>query len=138
MPDITVTVDTRAVQQLLARAPQALDRAIEGSLNDTATYMLARVKHYPPQRPNSSYIRTKTLFRSWSMRPITRTAGGWQVVVGSNGLIAPYNRYVQSRDRQAAIHVGRWETAESAVEQSQSRIQRFVDSRVRAALGSLG
>jgi len=137
MAQISISVDTAAAQALLARAPQALDRAIEGSLNDTATYMLARVKHYPPQRPNSSYIRTKTLFRSWSMRPITRTAGGWQVVVGSNGLIAPYNRYVQDRTRIAAIHVGRWETVQDITEQSTARVQRFVDARVRAAMGSL-
>jgi hypothetical protein len=77
------------------------------------------------------------LGRSWSRRPTQRTAEGWQVVVGSAGTIAPYNRFVQDRTRQARIHQGRWLTAQSAAEQMQSQAQRFVDARVRAVLGEL-
>lgn len=127
-------MDARAVKELLARAPDRLDTAIRGSLNDGATYFLAKMKLYPAQRPGSRYIRTKTLDRSWSMRPIVRTSHGWQVIVGSNGNIAPYNRVVQSRADQARIHRGRWITAETTVEQSASQVQRFVDARIRAAM----
>lgn len=137
MPDITITVDSRAVSQLLASAPQRLDQAITGTLTDSSTLFLAQMKRYPPPRPNQGYIRTGTLGRSWSVRPITRTSSGWSVLIGSNGAMAPYNRAVQDRDRQARVHRGRWLTAQTAVEQSASQVQRFADARIRAALAGL-
>jgi len=137
MAEITITIDARAVQQLLDRAPQALENAIVGAMNDGATLFRATMQRYPAPPPNSSYRRTGTLGRSWSVKPISRTASGWSVVIGSNGNMAPYNRAVQKRSEQARIHRGRWVTAETATEQSASQIQRFVDARIRAAMAGV-
>ena len=137
MANITVSVDASAAQALLSRAPGLLDYAIRGSLEDSASYFLARVKRYPPARPNQQYVRTGTLGRSWSARPLARTASGWEKLVGSNGFIAPYNRVVMDRTRQARIHQGRWIPVQTIAEQSESRVQQFVNARIRAALGGL-
>lgn len=137
MPDISISIDSKAVSQLLASAPQRFDTAMRGTLEDGSTFYVTQMKRYPPTRPNQQYVRTGTLGRSWSVRPITRTSSGWRVVIGSNGMISPYNRRVQQRDMQANIHRGRWQTAETVAEQSASQIQRFADARFRAALGGL-
>lgn len=137
MAEISITVDANAVRQLLQQAPQRLDTAMRATLEDGSTYFLAQMTRYPAQRTGSTYRRTGTLGRSWSRQPITHTASEWRVVIGSNGAIAPYNRYVQDRDRQARIHQGRWLTAQDATEQSESQIQRFADARFRQALEGL-
>lgn len=137
MPDISISVDSKAVSQLLQRAPDRLDIALRGTLEDGSSYYLVQMKRYPAQRAGSTYRRTNTLSRSWSVRPITRLSSGWRVVIGSNGLIAPYNRRVQDRDHQAAVHRSRWRTAQTVAEQSTSQIQRFADARFRMALGGL-
>lgn len=137
MPDIQLIINSREATQLLERAPQQFDHALHGAAEDVGTTALGLMTRYPRPPANSTYRRTRTLGRSWSKQPAQRTTEGWQVVVGSNGQIAPYNRVVQDRTRQARIHQGRWLTAQSAAEQMQSQAQRFVDARVRAALGGL-
>jgi len=137
MADISITVDQKAVQQLIKQAPQSFELAIEGTLNDGASYSLALLKRYPPTRPQQRYRRTGTLGRSWSVRPITRTSSGWRIIIGSNGNIAPYNRYVQDRELQARIHAGRWQTAQDIAEQAAPQVQRFADTRIRYALAGL-
>jgi len=136
--EITVTCDTRATHALLSRASAQIDFVLRGTLEDSSSYFLATMKHYPAQRTGSTYKRTGTLGRSWSARPVTKVANGWQTVVGSNGNIAPYNRRVQDRDRQARIHRGRWQTAQGAAEASQARIQGFLSGRLQMALAQLG
>jgi hypothetical protein len=126
-----MTVDTSAAQALLSRVPLVADRAILGATEDSATYALGLVTRYPPPPQGSTYRRTRTLGRSWNRRPAQRVAGGYLIIVGSNANIAPYNRVVQDRDRQARIHQGRWTTAQDA------SAQQFVDSRIRNALGAL-
>ena len=49
---------------------------------------------YPPAPPNSRYVRTGILRRSWNFKVVT---GGGRIegVVGSQSNIAPYNEEVQ-------------------------------------------
>lgn len=137
MPEISISIDSKAASDLFQRMPQRVEAAILGTMEDSASMFLATMKRYPTQRPGSTYKRTGTLMRSWSSRPATRFSGGWQKIIGSNSNIAPYNRYVQDRDRQARIHRGRWQTAQDVAEQSYSQVQRFADQRFRAALEGL-
>ncbi len=52
---------------------------------------------YPPAPAGSTYIRTRTLGRSWTNR--VRDEGSKIVgTVGSNSNMAPYNRWVQGPD----------------------------------------
>lgn len=132
MPDIRMETNDSAVRALIRRAPGLVSLALRGAVEDGTTYVLAKLKRYPPQRPGSSYRRTHTLEKSWSRRIEGR---GLEIrgIVASNGNMAPYNRVVQDRDRQARVHRGRWHTAQSVSEAAQPVVQRFFDDRLRAA-----
>jgi hypothetical protein len=137
MTNISLDLDTREVAIFAKRYPDRMDNAIRGTLEDGSTLMLAGITRYPAPPADSTYRRTNTLFRSWSRKPIIRTSFGWQVIIGSNANMAPYNRLVQSRPTQAAIHRGRWVTAEDVIEAAAGPIQRFAQSRIRAAMDVL-
>ncbi len=132
MPDIRMTLDDSTAQAILSRAPGVVGVALRGAVEDGTTYVLYKIRRYPPQRPGSSYRRTNTLKRSWSRRIEGR---GLEIrgIVASNGAMAPYNRTVQSRPHQARVHRGRWHTAQSVSEAAQPVVQRMVMNRLRAA-----
>lgn len=132
MPDISLSVNATAAQGVLSRAPDKVSFAMRGAVNDAVSYVKVKVKHYPPQRPGSSYIRTHVLEKSWSSR-IEGSGLSIRGIVGSNGAMAPYNRLVQSRRDQAEIHRGRWSSVEDIAEQSQPTVQRFFADRIAAA-----
>lgn len=79
------------------------------------------------------YIRTNTLKSSWQ-RKVTMSPGGVSGEVMSSGQTAPYNVYVQSHERQARIHAGRWRTERQVMQQNENHIRGFFDERVREAL----
>ena len=127
-----MAINDSAANALFSRAPGVVGVALRGAVEDGTTYVLYKIRRYPPQRPGSSYRRTNTLKRSWSRRIEGR---GLEIrgIVASNGNMAPYNRTVQDRDRQARIHRGRWQTAQSVSEATQPVVQRMVMNRLRAA-----
>ena len=131
MAEISISINSRAVHQMLDRSPAKVNRALRGGVEDGTTYLLALVKRYPPQRSGSTYRRTNTLMRSWS-RVISGSGVTIRGVVGSSGNMAPYNRYVMSRVDQASVHRGRWATIEDIVERSEATIQRMFDARLQA------
>jgi hypothetical protein len=134
MSTISIEIDDKEIRAWGSRWPNRLDAAIRGTLEDGSTLMLGEITRYPPPPTGSRYVRTNTLFRSWSRKPITKETWGWRVVIGSSGNIAPYNRWVQDRDRQAAQHRGRWRTAQDIIEAAEVPIQRFANARIRVAL----
>ena len=79
------------------------------------------------------YRRTNTLKSSWQ-RKVTMSPGGVSGEVMSSGQTAPYNIYVQSHERQARIHAGRWRTERQVMQQNEGHIQGFFDERIRMAL----
>lgn len=78
------------------------------------------------------YRRTGMLGRSWTMR-IDSTVDGIEGRVGTNIVYAPW---VQDKDRQAAIHQGRWQTAQDVLERERDwivrRFQREIDRLLRS------
>lgn len=132
MPDISLSIDASRTQALLSRAPGKVSFAMRGGMEDGTTYVLAKIRRYPPERPNQKYIRTKTLDRSWSKR-IEGSGLSIRGIVGSNSAMAPYNRVVQDRTRQSRIHRGRWQTIQDVAEQSESTVQRMFADRLVAA-----
>lgn len=132
MPDISISVNATAAQGVLSRAPDRINIAMRGGMEDSTTYVLAKIKRYPQERPNQAYIRTHTLEKSWSRR-ITGSSMSIRGIVGSNSAMAPYNRLVQSRRDQAAVHRGRWQTIEDVAEDSTPTVQRFFADRLAAA-----
>lgn len=104
-----------------------------------------RMASYPPPIPNSRYVRGRgwankdgvvTRFTSeklgsrWTSK-IESDAGGITGKVGNN---ASYVRYVQSRRDQAAVHQGRWETDEGALEKERPAIMNDLKRAIDGAL----
>ena len=134
MANVALEIDDSDVRRMLASSPAKLDRAMRGAMNDATALLLRDLQTYPPQRTGSSYVRTGTLRRSWS-RDIQGDGLAMRGIVGSNENMAPYNRYVQDADRQAAIHQGRWtNTVQDVVSRNERTIQEMFEARFRAEL----
>ncbi len=132
--EVEIVVSSQQVRALLDATPARIDRALSAAMTDATSYLLRQMRTYPPQRTGSSYRRTGTLGRSW----FTRTEGRGADMVGhveSAGATAPYNRRVQDRTRQAFMHVGRWQTAQTVAERSTGAINEMFAARIRAAVG---
>ena len=122
------------MRALLDQTPARIDRALRAGMTDATVLLVNQMRTYPPRRPGSSYRRTNTLKGSWARR----IDGSGADIVGhveSNGNVAPYNRLVQDRTRQARPHVGRWRTAQDVSERSTRQINDMFASRIRAAIG---
>ena len=68
---------------------------------------------YPPAPPESSYVRTGTLGRSWAIDYTINARG----MSGETGTAIPYAPYVQDAERQAWMHEDRWRNTDVAVAQ---------------------
>ena len=90
----------------------------------------ADLAKYPSPRPNSSYVWTGTLGRSWT--PRVRTEG--DRLVGRVGTKVIYAPFVQSQQFQANIHRGRWQTDVQVLERNRTRIMRQFESAIEQAL----
>lgn len=133
MADILIDIDAAAALEMLRTMPEQLDRAMQRAMTDSTTILLRDMKTYPAAPSGSTYTRTGTLGKSWSRRVEGRgmeTTG----IVGSNGNMAPYNRYVQDADYQARCHRGNWLTIQEASERRQDVIEGFFQSRIAAEL----
>ena len=134
MANVALEIDDSDVRRMLASSPAKLDRAMRGGMNDATALLLRELQTYPAQRTGSTYKRTGTLPRSWS-REIDGNGLTMRGIVGSNENMAPYNRYVQDADRQAAIHQGRWtNTVQDVVSRNERTIQDMFEARFRAEL----
>lgn len=154
---VTIDVDMREAQRLLATAPLRLQAALMGGMNDATDLLLQRMRTYPPKSTGKvqfvsekqrrfffwalsegiitvPYRRTRNLANSWS-RTVAAMPGGVVGDVGSNSGHAPYNRRVQDRTVQARIHRGNWPTVQDVTERSTGEVNAFFAARIRVALG---
>lgn len=89
-----------------------------------------RIKEYPPPPPNSTYIRTYNLQNSWQKQLML--SGNVLGKVESGG--PDYNVYVQDRERQAAVHQGRWQTRQDVAEDTEQEAVQIIDAFVQELL----
>ena len=146
--NVTITVDTRAVEQLLRQVPQQAHRALVAATNDATTLALREMRTYPPpiaMRVSTSasggarthmgqrYRRTGTLRKSWFR---TVQDNGYEVIglVQSSGQIAPYNVYVQMQTMQSWVHAGRWTTEVELIERLRPQVIQMYQQRMSMAL----
>lgn len=129
--DVKINVQDAQPRFMLRDAPAKIRQANRAAMNDSTALLLRDLKTYPPPPANSRYIRTHTLMNSWS-RQFTDVRG----VVGSNGRMAPYNRYVQDDEKQARIHRGRWtNTAQGVAKRREKQVIQFFRERMRQYVG---
>lgn len=132
--NLTIRIDDDEVRDLINRTPAKLNDAMLAAMNDATALVLRELKTYPPQPAGSTYKRTRALSNSWH-REIEGSGLQIRGTVGSNDNIAPYNRFVQDAERQAAVHRGRWDTAQGVLQRNEQNIRGMFGARVRAALG---
>lgn len=132
--NLSISIDDDDVRALIIRTPDKLNAAMLGGMNDATALLLRELKTYPAQPSGSTYKRTRALSNSWH-KEIEGSGLSIRGTVGSNENIAPYNRWVQDRDRQAAVHRGRWDTAQDVLQRNEQNIRGMFGARVRAALG---
>jgi len=131
MTTVNIEIDSRAVRNMIDRAPARVNRALRAAMDDSTILLLREVQTYPPQRPGSTYKRTGTLKRSW-LRRVRGDASSVTGEVVSSGNMAPYNRQVQDQTRQARVHRGRWtNTVQEVARRNERTIQRYFDRRLR-------
>ena len=99
----------------------------------------AGMKPYPPPPPNSRYVRgapphSEKLGSRWTSRSIS----GAGFVGREVGNTASYAPFVQSAERQATIHRGRWQTDEQVIEREMPAVIADVRRSLEDAAEALG
>jgi hypothetical protein len=119
------------------RLLEALQSAgfLKGVMQDVARQAVASIKVYPPQRPNTDYIRTNTLTRRWTYE-VRSTLYGATAVIGNNTSYAPY---VQSAERQSWVHEGwGWVTDEEEIARAETYVPPMVYDAIEVVLRTHG
>jgi len=114
------------------------NKVLTKPMHESVTYVENAMKVYPPQRPNSTYIRgygfaggprtSEQLGKSWTTK-VTHSASGVQGIVGND---TSYGPHVQSDRYQAWIHRGRWQTDKQVIEGN--LIQRQIKNAFKKAV----
>lgn len=88
------------------------------------------MQEYPTQRVGSTYRRTGTLGRLW----VTKVYQEGAYLTGKVGNRVRYAPFVQSRQFQARIHRGRWQTDERVVNLNARTIVRDFEATIAESL----
>lgn len=157
MTTVTIEIDSRAVRNMIARAPDRINRALRAAMDDSTSLLKRDLSTYPARRSRKlnpghfvsdrqrkfvmaairegrikiPYKRTRTLSRSWHVPPYRSVAGTLTGEVVSSGNMAPYNRRVQDSVLQARMHEGNWATIQAIQQRRAATIQRYFDRRLR-------
>lgn len=126
---ITIIIDgIEEVMQTLGRVESI--RILRPPMERGVARLAADMANYPPQRPNSSYVRTGTLGRRWTTK-VTTTGDGLEGRVGNNTEYAPL---VQSQRFQMRIHRGLWQTDQQVVNRDTPLIIEDFERAIRQAI----
>ena len=82
---------------------------------------------YPPERPNSSYVRTNTLGRNWTHEEFVSLYEISTVL----GNVTPYGPYVQDPNEQAWMHVGHWQTTADVMDKREQWVLDQIETGLR-------
>lgn len=114
-----VMIEIRGVDALLAKLGKVQGTNILRPPMQRSVLRIQRdMQEYPTQRMGSPYRRTGTLGRRWTTR-IQQSGQYLEGKVGNNTRYAPL---VQSRQFQARVHRGRWQTDTQVV----NRLARII------------
>jgi hypothetical protein len=99
----------------------------------------ARLEKYPPPPPASTYVRTGDLGRGWSNGLVAADALGTnqymdQVSIELHNPVE-YAPYVQDEEHQAAVHRGRWTTAQQALKDETDSFLEDLSQSIEQAFG---
>lgn len=118
-------------------APEIVAQELKPMSDAALLLLVSDLKRYPTALPDSSYVRTLNLGRTWAAaNPEWRTvAAGFE---GSIGNSTPYGPYVQGAGSQAAVHAGRWTTDEEAIDVNYDAIKGYFERGAQNIAARLG
>lgn len=116
MAEYSASTNVDEVIARLRRYQADLPAIVRPPLDRGGLRVEAGMKPYPPPPPNSRYVRgapphSEKLGSRWTSRSIS----GPGFVGREVGNTASYGPWVQSRELQARVHQGRWQTDEDVI-----------------------
>ena len=128
--ELIIETNADQVAEELERRGLDILQVLGGPLDRGAFRVEGGMKVYPPPPSASTYVRTGTLGRRWTTRPI-REANAVGREVGNN---TDYGPQVQSDELQATVHRGRWQTDAQVLRREAPAILRDVDDTLAEAM----
>jgi hypothetical protein len=139
MAEYSASTNVNEVIAKLQRYQADLLAIVRKPLEDGGLRVEGGMKPYPAPPPNSTYVRgapprSEKLGSRWTSRSIS--GPGWVGrEVGNN---ASYGPWVQSRELQARVHQGRWQTDEDVIREALPLTVRDVERALVDAAGRQG
>ena len=133
-------IEIKGMEAVLAKLERLgkLEKTLRPVLNEKQKKIQKALQKYPPPPPNSTYIRTEKLKRSWRIKPPMFTRGGVYALVYADGTARTkygrYDHYVMDAERQATIHRGRWHTTKSVENDFRTEVIRDVTREINRAI----
>lgn len=100
-------------------------------MHEVGYLLMNQMADYPPQPAGSTYIRTGTLGRRWTVK-VMRVPGMVTTEVGNSTLYAPW---VQSHQFQARSN-RHWQTDKQVIERNEGNIIAILEARSRMIMSS--
>ena len=126
-----VSIEIKGVDALIAKLGKVQATNILRPPMQRAVLRIQRdMQEYPTQRVGSTYRRTGTLGRKWTIR--VQQSG--QYLEGKVGNNTRYAAFVQSRQFQSRVHRGRWQTDERVVNLNARKIVADFEQTIAAVL----
>jgi hypothetical protein len=136
--------DLKRVQKKLKDMPGLLDKNMKTAMTDSMLLLWSNVPPYPAPPENSKYRRTGTLGRTLgsgegggkaSGQPTVYSISGSGInMAGKFGTSLAYAKYVIDATRQAYMHVGRWWTMKTILDNARDKITKVWATMVRVVL----
>jgi hypothetical protein len=128
---VSVSISIQGTDKLIAKLGRVEGTKFLRAPMQRAVLRLQRdMQEYPTQRKGSTYRRTGTLGRKWTVR-VKQDGAELVGTVGNNTRYAPF---VQSRQFQARVHRGRWQTDAQVMNQNARAIVDDFEDTIQRAL----
>lgn len=124
--------------QGLAKLPLALDGEMAQAIKEGLAVLAGELAIYPAAIAGSRYRRTGLLGQRWSAATKRVRRRGLHRLEGRMTNTRPGVTYVQLGSEQAAVHRGRWRTAEQVIEEQQMRIDGLLRQAGEKTLRGIG
>jgi len=128
---MTARIEIKGLDKLVKKI-DTLEKmeSVKGAIKLGGSEIMKRMMTYPPQRQESTYVRTGALKHRWTIQTRDR---GFTVIVGNN---ISYGRFVQSHEDQAWMHKDYWHTDKQVVEEDGGKVIKMVEGAINKIVNS--
>jgi hypothetical protein len=142
----SVSIEISGVDRLIAKLGRVEGtRVLREPMQRAVLRLKADMQEYPEQRPGSRYVRGRGMANAAGVvehrtsqqlgkRWTSRIAGSGAELTGKVGNNVTYAPFVQSRQFQARVHRGRWQTDVQVMERNRNAIVGDFEAAIRRAL----